>query len=855
MADTEEPQTPGASTGASTAPGAEPANRENFDTSLPGSTVAVPPLWNGDGFRQESAIPAPPPRKPPPLRNSTIAPWVLAARQQDVQEDEEGREDDFLGSDEGTPRSGQEGSQMSAGSMTGSAASMPYSMDSQPPVEPDANYGGVTLSQLEEFLAVRKGMRMACGTLPLTFGIWLAYVFLVMAVGEAEGPFQTANLIKATVEEAVAQRPHRLWGSQSFRLDEMEDFEDISWWMRSALAPTLDPQFEAFSSSVKIVGFARVVQTKGPEAACAGLTPNMIKFYPGACYPSALPGTILGNLEASDVDDAFQGLGPDRPVEYEAWIDAGRPIEEVQSRIDNLIRYNWIDRRTQNVQIDAFFVNLQTTVYARMELRIQVYREGLIKSLLRVVPVRSRVVTHWSHIFLNLCFVILLIVQIGSFVQQSYAEYERGLWRLHFWDVWTWLDLLSILVAVVIVFMAIAFVVSTEFFTSMISELGNLPSFSVLAAPDSRKVQSILENRQFRGQCAKLLDAVDNVLSLSMWLRYMTAWYAVCLCLRFYRGFTGQPRTAVILQSVMYMSNLFLHYLVVFLVVCGNFALSGYILFGEQVLEWSTFGGSIITLTQVLLGEFDYAALKNVAPVLAMIWWWSFFLTTTVVLSKVLTAAVLQLFLEVRQALGEPGIGLPRQIWAVMKNLWHQRSYEGSMKSVPDDDLLKMLAEDLDPAHVKKLMQMKTDRRLCTREDLARAEKDVRVDVDFLVKRGMDPASAERLIERTSRWALGISTTTSATNRLMLLVAKQMEYLSREADRIQRKVRHRVDRAAQSADRVDVKHAKCAALAKRLRRAQQIPAGWTAHRDETGRRFLRHEESGLTSWTLPRALV
>eukprot|EP00438_Fugacium_kawagutii_P018838 Skav210766 [mRNA] locus=scaffold3955:76233:93031:+ [translate_table: standard] len=42
----------------------------------------------------------------------------------------------------------------------------------------------------------------------------------------------------------------------------------------------------------------------------------------------------------------------------------------------------------------------------------------------------------------------------------------------------------------------------------------------------------------------------------------------------------------------------------------------------------------------------------------------------------------------------------------------------------------------------------------------------------------MDPVSAERLIDRTSKWALGISTTTSATNRLMLLVAKQMEYLS-----------------------------------------------------------------------------
>lgn len=38
-------------------------------------------------------------------------------------------------------------------------------MDSQPPVEPDANYGGVTLSQLEEFLAVRKGRSARCSPL------------------------------------------------------------------------------------------------------------------------------------------------------------------------------------------------------------------------------------------------------------------------------------------------------------------------------------------------------------------------------------------------------------------------------------------------------------------------------------------------------------------------------------------------------------------------------------------------------------------------------------------------------------------------------------------------------------------
>merc|ERR550537_841188 len=125
-----------------------------------------------------------------------------------------------------------------------------------------------------------------------------------------------------------------------------------------------------------------------------------------------------------------------------------------------------------------------------------------------------------------------------------------------------------------------------------------------------------------------------------------------------------------------------------------------------------------------------------------------------------------------------------------------------------------MISANGDAAYLKRLMSMKQDRRLRTRDDLAKAEKDVKVDVDFLVQRGMDPSSAERLLERCSQWAGNITVTSSATNRLILLVARQMKYIQDEAERMQRKVRSRIDRAAQSADRVDVKHAKCIALAK-----------------------------------------
>lgn len=56
----------------------------------------------------------------------------------------------------------------------------------------------------------------------------------------------------------------------------------------------------------------------------------------------------------------------------------------------------------------------------------------------------------------------------------------------------------------VIVFMGISFMVSTGAFTLLVSSLGAMPEWSVLDAPASRKVQSILENRAFRAQVDRL---------------------------------------------------------------------------------------------------------------------------------------------------------------------------------------------------------------------------------------------------------------------------------------------------------------------------------------------------------------
>ena len=81
----------------------------------------------------------------------------------------------------------------------------------------------------------------------------LAYVLLVITMGEAEGPFQTANILKEEISGARAHRPDSMGLNRTFRLHEMHDLGDIGWWMKTALAPTIDPQSSRMDNAVKIV--------------------------------------------------------------------------------------------------------------------------------------------------------------------------------------------------------------------------------------------------------------------------------------------------------------------------------------------------------------------------------------------------------------------------------------------------------------------------------------------------------------------------------------------------------------------------------------------------------------------------
>lgn len=834
---------------------------QESDVNLPGSVLAVPPIASmPDGFPwKKPEVAAPPPRKPPPLRNSQVSTWLNNQSQQipaiNVQAPSQGLADE--GEFDGP---GEEFSDMWDGEIQSMGSSLPYSFDSRNfLIEEHVEEEGITLSQLEEYLAVRKGMKLACRTLPLTCLLWIALMLLIAALSQAYSAFWCSALLKESVSVVEGKRPSAANVSRTFNLFQVESVEDVAWWLQTGFTGLM---MNTSNSTTRlplwqqVIGFPRVMQIKGSvKAKCEGLSDDLLKYYPGLCYPkySAVPVSSFGPYK---MDPAFIP-DPNRPGQFQAWIDVGRSEAVISERTQVLIDNNWLDRSTQELTVDGIFANLEANIYNRLTIYIKFHREGLVEPFITVKPLRADVQSNWSAVFLVAVFILFVSLQVLMFTQQFRQEYKRGLqfFRIFIYDPFTWLEIACILVAWFIIGFFGVLALSKDSLVDLIAGLGEFPQFGMLEAPPWRKISMTLENAAYQQKVTKLLDTMDSVLAQEMWLRFTAVWYGILLVLRFFRGFAGQPRTSVLIQAVLYMSNMFAHYMLVIIVVFGNFALAGYILFGEQMKEWSTMGKSVSAIMSAFMGELSLSSLSNVSPICAGIWWWCFMILVVSVLVKVLTAAVVQRFIEVRKALGEPGIGLPTQIVDAIKSLWFIRSYAGSMKSTPDEDLLDLLSADLDPEHVQRLMQMKQDRRLCTREDLTKAEKDRHIDVEFLVARGLDPAAAERLIERIQKWASQISITSSATHRLMLLVARYMDHAKIEVDRLRSKLQKRAERAAKAADRSDVKHSKCISLAKRIRRAQQLPPGWTFHRDETGRRYIRHEESGLTSWSLPRSFI
>jgi hypothetical protein len=708
----------------------------------------------------------------------------------------------------------------------------------------------VTLSNLVEYLAVERGLKRSCATIPLTLALWIMFVLLVFNHGQARSSWETARFIETSMRGIST--PHGR-GRQKLSFDTITEYGHIMPWLRGALVPMLyddtASEYGSLRDTQTLVGFVKLMQTRGQNTSlCEHLSDELRTFYDGQCHPPG-PANAFGRHET---DYSFR---PQNENQFVAWLEVGRSMPTVIERIDALMTFDWLDLNTQDVKIEFVFLNAEVHVYTHVELSFVVHREGWLERGVKAQPLRGDVYTNWFQILLDAGWCAVLLVLVYEAVKRLCRECQHGLFWLHIRDPYTWVDWVGIIVGTAIGLFFWFLIRELDQFTDRVANLGTMPQWAVSEAPDYRKVQATLDNKKYQDELVELFDHFSFLSTLTMYHRLTCFWYGLVIVFRFFRGFTGQPRMGVLMQTLLTASDFLFHFLVIFLVIMMSFALGGYVLFGEQLDGWSTAGKSISSLLLFLFGHFNFEDFYSIAPITSMCWFWAFYISAVLVLMNVISAAMIFRYLDVRARLGETGDGIATQLFRAFKDMWWDHTYEGAQKSVPGEELLRMLTVDADPAQIERLGRSMVDRRLRDRTDLVQAINDPVMDVNLLVGRGCEAASAARLLEKVGRWKSAITTRSSPQHRLMVHMGRQMTTMEQHSRQLHSRLHERVEDAKRVADRIELKHAKCISMAKRVQRAQKVPDGWTAHHDAEGRRYLQHTETGLTSWNLPRNMI
>lgn len=724
----------------------------------------------------------------------------------------------------------------------------------------------VTLSRVEEVLAIEHGLREACRTLPITIASWIFFTLLIFYHGEIQGSFDSAQTIREAMEAINVPAVNNSVTLRELRIGTITERYDIIQWIHQGLVPTVTVGWRTapglkhgqLRRTQQLLGKVKISQTRGVAAECADLEPGLIAFYGDNCHPAGGSPQVFGGVPETRLEwgMAFEpySIGTNKR-KFVAWLDIGRNMTLIDEQIQSLLEYEWLDDDTQDVTIEAMFLNAELNVYSKMEIIFQLHRGGWIQQEIIVTPLRGDVHYHWAVIWLDSMWVAIMLFLVWQAAWHAVEEFKRGMCKWWLKDFFVLIDFMSFIVGTSI---AISFWHQSnkvDTFVKLCSGLGAMPAQNGIEAIMTWKTRYILWNFQYETKVQGIFDEFTSLNWLANVHRFFALCYNLIIVCRFYRGFTGQPRIAVILQTINQVAMFLFHYMIVFIIVMVNFALTGYILFGEQLKDWSTIGNAACSAALTLFGRFEYEDLHAVAPVSAAIWFASFFILVCLVLTGMTTATILHHYLAVRLRTGQAGESLVKQCGGLIEDLCYGRSYDGAQKSMPPDKLFEMISLDADQTRIRHLGRFDIDRRMRTRHHVKEAELDPPVDVKFLESRGMDRITAWRFLNKIAEKGHHIAMRHAAMPRLTLFIARQISQLRFGAEHMRTKTTQKVMWSSKAVDRVDLKHAKSVAVATRIRRAQKLPPGWTAHVDEQGKRYLRQTETGLTSWTLPRHLI
>ncbi|CAD7940545.1 unnamed protein product [Amoebophrya sp. A120] len=737
----------------------------------------------------------------------------------------------------------------------------------------------VKLWQFQEFLMQEKGLRVACSTLPFTIVLWIVFFWLSSVHTDVHASYQTRlaitsefntrNVSRVAVSQ-FGEDPGRNF--REFNLKTLNDATEVNLWLKFVAAPIIsqDTTGGIVSSYNKLAGGIRIVQRRAKSAECdvpddvaqhllTGVTCHAA-IESDDDYSTGVPKLAPDGKER--YDKAFIGgsmLREEPKHRFVAWLMSDRILSENMRRVDSLINGFWLDDDSLDVAVQGVFYNGNTQMYAFMNLEIEFTKAGNLEIVNDVRTVKSDLYPSSMEVLPDAVFLMLFVILLTQEIRQIREDSQEGFLKEYLLDYWNWLDWL-------VIFTSAAILISYWFtyiwllnLESMIKDLGTAPAQIPSDAIDDNVYNVVLwENLTYQEKVRDIIDWLEGLIDFKVWADLSLFWFNILNMLRFFKGFRGQPRIAVLLETFNNASIDFAHFLTIFLVVFLNYAIAGYVLYGVYISDFSTFSRSIEALFAMLFGEMKFNEMYDISPGLSVVFFWSFMVALPFLLLNMLLSLVIENFLYVKRVCGDGGKGVFAQMWEYVDNMRWQYSYEGAKKSAPIDTLLVKTVLAQNPDDVKNAMAcrdrglwgFKIDRYHNINKSLL-AEREV--TVDYLVANGCDELNAHRLLKRCREQLLSERQVFSEYEYLVKTLENEFTRVQLRMNRVKATFVQMETDALNLLEVAFEKMQKCSHWLRSIRLQQDLPEGWFEKYDASSDKvYFQHAVTGRVVWALPK---
>jgi len=189
--------------------------------------------------------------------------------------------------------------------------------------------------------------------------------------------------------------------------------------------------------------------------------------------------------------------------------------------------------------------------------------------------------------------------------------------------------------------------------------------------------------------------------------RRIISFYPLLVVFKFLKVCSYSPRLALMTETLSKASVDIFHFAVVFFTVFLIYTISGMLLFGQELLMFSTTERALDATFKIVMGDFDWEEMRRIGRLEAWIWFVTFMLLVNLIMLNMLIAIIMDVYAEVKSSLPADADTLWSQLYEVIdrKTAVYYYGTRVSLKSIHanlhlrDDDERQSKDEDSKEPH------------------------------------------------------------------------------------------------------------------------------------------------------------